>query len=258
VNGGQTVVVSRRRRAARRPTARHVAWKVAYADFITALMAVFLVLWLGTQETAVRTAVAAYFRDPGVFDHTTTNGVLQAVTNRPAVAERPMPGDTQFFEGAAERIRAALAALPGPTALTDQIEMKTTDTALSIELVDSANAVFFATGSAVLSPEAERLLLALAGELALVDVPIVFAGHTDARPYSVTDRYSNWELSADRANAARRVMERGGLPPSRVEDVRGYADTELKVPGRPFDARNRRVAILVRPHPEPAETGKKK
>ena len=93
--------------------------------------------------------------------------------------------------------------------------------------------------------ETERILEVIARELGVLSEKVVIEGHTDSRPYAGAGRYSNWELSADRANAARRVMERGGLNPDQLAAVRGLADRQLRIPSAPLDSRNRRVSILV-------------
>jgi chemotaxis protein MotB len=111
--------------------------------------------------------------------------------------------------------------------------------------VEDKQATFFDSGSATLKAETERLLGAIAAELKKLDNRVVLEGHTDSQPYSVSKTYTNWELSADRANAARRVMETLGFPAAQIQAVRGYADRQLRVPEAPFDPRNRRVSIVV-------------
>jgi len=106
--------------------------------------------------------------------------------------------------------------------------------------------MFFDSGSASLHGETEHILGVIAHELGSLDHQVDIEGHTDSRGYASTDRYSNWELSADRANAARRVMEHGGLRGAQVTSVRGLADRQLRFPADPLDARNRRVSILVK------------
>jgi len=115
---------------------------------------------------------------------------------------------------------------------------------LRIELIEKSGSLFFDSGSAALKPETVHLLAAIAGELGSLDNHIVIEGHSDARKYTSSTSYTNWELSADRANAARRVME-SGLPAGRINEVRGYADTRLRIPSDPLDPRNRRVSIIV-------------
>jgi chemotaxis protein MotB len=231
------------------------AWKVAYADFVTALMAFFLVMWLVGQSRTVRAAVAGYFRDPGIFEQERSNGPIPGGELR--VDPEPMtkpekPDDSAMIaeeraalEGTAQRIRELLAQQPDLKNLEKQIEITFTRDGLRIELLDGDQANFFATGSSALAPGTERALSLIGRELGKLKNSIVIEGHTDSRPYSAVDLYSNWELSADRANAARRVMERNGMPRAQVRGVRGYADRQLRIADKPLDPRNRRVSVIV-------------
>ena len=128
--------------------------------------------------------------------------------------------------------------------------MRITVDGLLIELMESSQTGFFDSGSADLYDTAKGILRVIATELVQLDNPVVFEGHTDSRAYQPGAPYGNWELSTDRANAARRVMEIAGLPVDRVLGVRGYADTQPHVAEDPSDARNRRVSIVVRPEIE--------
>jgi chemotaxis protein MotB len=227
------------------------AWKVAYADFVTAMMAFFLVMWLVAQSNAVKAAVAGYFTDPGIFDQQKSNGVIAGGEMR-LDADRPTPPDDQVridsreaLERAAERLRTALGAIPEFKALEHQIEIQLTPEGLRIELVEKNEATFFDSGSATLKPETERILGAISAELGKLTNDVVIEGHTDSLPYSKSRTYTNWELSADRANAARRVMEQLGLQHGQIQAVRGFADRRLRIASAPFDSRNRRVSIVV-------------
>jgi chemotaxis protein MotB len=130
--------------------------------------------------------------------------------------------------------------------LRDQVEFTVTPEGLRIDLIEKDDSTFFDSGSAALHGETEHVLGVIARELGALDHQVDLEGHTDSRGYASNDRYSNWELSADRANAARRVMEREGLRHPQVTSVRGLADRQLRFPADPFDARNRRVSILVK------------
>src|SRR6185369_6221516 len=129
--------------------------------------------------------------------------------------------------------------------LRDQVEFTITPEGLRIDLIDKDDSTFFDSGSAALHGETEHILGVIAHELGSLDHQVDLEGHTDSRGYASTEKYSNWELSADRANAARRVMERAGLRADQVTSVRGLADRQLRFPD-PYDARNRRVSILVK------------
>jgi chemotaxis protein MotB len=149
------------------------------------------------------------------------------------------------LERAAGRLKAVLASMPEVQKLRDQIEIQVAADGMRIELVEKSEATFFDSGSATLKPETERILAAMAGELAKLSHPLVVEGHTDSRPFYGASGYSNWELSADRANAARRALERNGLPATQVLAVRGFSDRQLRVRELPTDPRNRRVSIVV-------------
>lgn len=231
------------------------AWKVAYADFVTAMMAFFLVMWLVTQSQAVKQSVGGYFRDPGIFDHEKGNAPIagggleldpQAVPKLRVTTHESAEAARRTLERAAGRIKELLRQLPEMKRLGRQIEFQLTSEGLRIELLETRDDSFFDSGSATPRRETDKILAAIAGELGRLENDVVLEGHTDSRPYTATRGvYTNWELSADRANAARRVMEGSGLRPGQVKGVRGFADTRLRLDD-PFDARNRRVSIVVR------------
>jgi chemotaxis protein MotB len=227
------------------------AWKVAYADFVTAMMAFFLVLWIVGQSQAVKNSVAGYFRDPGVFEFERSTGILPGATtgispegppSLKQVAARSA-ADREALEQKAATLRAMLEK-PEMAGVKDQVEIQLTRDGLRIELLEKSDSLFFDSGSAALKERTIRLLQAIARELGSLSNPIVVEGHTDSRRYTTSGAYTNWELSADRANAARRVMD-GVLPNGRLSEVRGYADTRLRFPKDPLDPRNRRVSIIV-------------
>jgi chemotaxis protein MotB len=227
------------------------AWKVAFADFMTAMFAFFLVMWIVGQSPQVKQGVAGYFRDPGLFDFEKSNSMVPGGQKGILPEQAPGAGtgatadDAQKLEEAASRIRQALGVLPELQNVKDQIEIKMTNEGLRIELLESNAGGFFDSGSAQMNKAGEQVLVAIGHELAKVPNGVVLEGHTDSRPYSTSEGYTNWELSADRANAARRVMQRSGLQVHQVRGVRGCADTQLRTPDDPFNARNRRVSIIV-------------
>jgi chemotaxis protein MotB len=227
------------------------AWKVAYADFVTAMMAFFLVMWLTSQKQEVRSSIAGYFRDPGVFDYQKSKGILPGgppgVEPKTAPANNPdaLKVERQVLADAADHIRQDLTNVNEIKTLRDQIEITVTAEGLRIELVDRTGSSFFASGSAQLLGESERVLGVIAAELGKLKNDIVVEGHTDSHQYARSDHYGNWELSVDRSNAARRIMELGGLRAGQVRGVRGFADTQLHIASS-ADPRNRRVSILVR------------
>src|SRR5580658_10789056 len=214
------------------------AWKVAYADFVTAMMALFIVLWLTSQSVKVKLAVAGYFNDPrgsAILLGTTMAGIgLPAAQADPAL---------KLLK---ERLEAEIKAKKELEKLSKQIEITITPEGLRIELLETKNGTFYQSGSAKLSDSGQELLALLAGELKTLPNKLLIEGHTDATPYSSGTGYSNWELSADRANSARRLMQQDGVRSDQVTQVRGYADQLLRVRNNPYDPSNRRISILVK------------
>lgn len=227
------------------------AWKVAYADFVTAMMAFFLVMWLVGQSPKVKASVAGYFRDPGVFDYEHSTSMMPSA-GTPGVdangTSTNMAAEQQALGEAAAHIKADLLKSSSVAGLRDQIEFKLTAEGLRIELIDRAGSSFFDSGSSVLRGESVSVLGVIADEIGKLENDVVIEGHTDSVKYAPGASYGNWELSADRANAARRVMETAGVRPGQVRAVRGFADTQLHVVSDPADPRNRRVSIVVRSH----------
>jgi chemotaxis protein MotB len=227
------------------------AWKVAYADFITALMAFFLVMWIVGQDQSVRTAVASYFRDPSLFEYQKAAGIMPGNSglhpNGASLSRASaLSADSAALQRTATQILKSLGKMPEFESIKDRVEITMTDDGLRIELQESAQACLFDTGSARMAESAERVFKAIALELGKLPNDVLVEGHTDSRQYLDQEGYTNWELSADRANAVRRVMEQNGLRQAQVREVRGCADTQLRKPDSPFDARNRRVSILVK------------
>jgi chemotaxis protein MotB len=215
------------------------AWKVAYADFVTAMMSLFIVLWLMGSSEKVKKAVAGYFNDPkGTANLLGTtmsgNGVAVAVTR-----------DDQM-QKLKEKLEQEIKAKKELEQLSKQIEITITAEGLRIELLEDKNGTFFQTGSAHLSDRGQELLALLAGELKTLPNSLLIEGHTDSAQYAAENDYSNWELSADRANSARRLLQQDGVRADQVTQVRGYADQMLRVKSNPFDPSNRRISILVK------------
>jgi chemotaxis protein MotB len=224
------------------------AWKVAYADFVTAMMAFFLVMWIVNTSPQVKTGVASYFRDPGVFQSTSGGGLMPgASTGAPAdLPPLDIPPARAAMENTASRIREELETMPTFTEIKDRVFIQVTKEGLRIELVDTNEKSFFGVGSADVQPETLAILTIVADKIAGMPNRVAIEGHTDSRPYGPNGIYSNWQLSSDRANAARRVMEGAGFDPRRLEALHGYGDARLLHPDDPLDARNRRVALIVR------------
>jgi chemotaxis protein MotB len=215
------------------------AWKVAYADFVTAMMSLFIVLWLMGSSEKVKKAVAGYFNDPkgtASLMGTTMTGTGETISAAAA-------DDMQKLK---DKLEEEIKARKDLKELSKQIEITITPEGLRIELLEGKNGTFYEIGSAKLSGSGQELLALLAGELKTLPNSLLIEGHTDSTPYTNDAGYSNWELSADRANAARRLLQQSGVRGDQVTQVRGYADQLLRVKDNPADPSNRRVSILVK------------
>jgi chemotaxis protein MotB len=212
------------------------AWKVAYADFVTAMMALFIVLWLMNANPNVQKAVSGYFRDPsGTANKTGSSvaGVGEGVT----ITKDNM-------EQLKDKLEHEIKKTPEFQKLKDHVEMTITNEGLRIELLETDKGMFFESGSPVPTNTGKDLLIQLAKQLGPMKNPLLMEGHTDSQPYG-SSTYTNWELSADRANAARRIMQTSGLQAAQVTQVRGFADQHLRLVKKPADPSNRRISIIV-------------
>ncbi|HEX3891947.1 MAG TPA: flagellar motor protein MotB [Terracidiphilus sp.] len=215
------------------------AWKVAYADFVTAMMSLFIVLWLMNSSEKIKKAVAGYFNDPkgtSTLMGTTLVGTGETVT----------AASSDGMERLKQKLEQEIKARKDLEKLLKQIEITITPEGLRIELLEDKNGTFYQSGSASLSQSGQELLALLATELKTLPNHLLIEGHTDATQYSGDANYSNWELSADRANSARRLLQQDGVRSDQVTQVRGYADQLLRVRDNPADPSNRRVSILVK------------
>jgi chemotaxis protein MotB len=213
------------------------AWKVAYADFVTAMMALFIVLWLMNADKETKESVSAFFNNPsgpGKLTGTAAAGLGNAIE---------LPKDQ--MHQLAEKIQQALMTVPNFRNLKDHVEITVTSDGLRIELLETDSGMFFESGRPTPSPSGAALLTKLAQELGRLPNHILIEGHTDSKPFANDATYSNWELSADRANAARRLMEGSGLGPRQIAQVRGYADRQLRHPEDPEHPGNRRISVIV-------------
>jgi chemotaxis protein MotB len=227
-------------------TAHHGgAWKVAYADFVTAMMALFIVLWLMNTNEEVQKAIGGYFRDPQGYSKQNGSGAAGSGDNLTLQAT-----DMVRLK---EKIEGALSQLPEfQTTLKGHVSMTVTGEGLRIELLETETGVFFDSGNAHPTPSAEKLLAIMSAELGKLPNRVVIEGHTDSRPFSGPGVYTNWELAADRANSARRLMQSSGVRSDQITQVRGFADQKLKLPEKPADPSNRRVSVVVQNAPPPA------
>ena len=213
------------------------AWKVAYADFVTAMMALFIVLWLMGASEPVKKAVAGYFRDPS--GKANDKGSGQGGIGENIAFRKDDMGKLK------EKLEAAMKQSPDLEKLKSQVQMTVTGEGLRIELLESEVGIFFETGNANPSASGKEMLQMLSSQLGRLPNRLLLEGHTDARPFASPNGYSNWELSADRANSARKLMQDSGLRADQVAEVRGFADQRLRKPDDPDNASNRRVSIVV-------------
>jgi len=213
------------------------AWKVAYADFVTAMMALFIVLWLLNTSKQVQEAVGGYFKDP--------TGTSKKVGSNMAGAGENFTLTRDNMPKLKQQLQQAIQQVSDFEKLKSHIEMTVTSEGLRIELSESASGTFFDSGSAKLNADGAGLLDTLAQELGKLPNKLSIEGHTDSQPYAPSATYGNWELSADRANAARRVMQANGIRADQVMQVRGFADQRLRKPEAPLDPANRRISLIV-------------
>ena len=231
------------------------AWKVAFADFMTAMFALFLVLWLVSQSTDIRTAIAGYFQDPlGRADEFGSSIVpgegTQAATVRPLSPEDVSDLRSHRLDHLEEKIQEKLDRSPELASVRSFIDLRLTSEGLQVELVESGTGVFFEMGRPAPSIYGVRVLEMLGSELASLPFRLRIEGHTDAYQYPDTSTYTNWELSADRANAARRILRSSGLDEKQVLEVRSLAETQPRDPQNPYATSNRRITITILPASE--------
>jgi chemotaxis protein MotB len=227
------------------------AWKVAYADFVTAMMALFIVLWVLGQNEEVKEAVAGYFKDPVGFNSGSMN-LLDGKQN--IVVDLDMQNEALMRENEkkelakmGEEILEELSENEEFQDMLDQIQIEVVDEGLRIEMIESADDVFFEIGTAQLKPQAFKILEKIGAQIAKRKNKIIVEGHTDSRPYSGDGTgYTNFELSSERANSARRALTEGGVLEEQIDEVRGFADKRLRDVNDPYSAINRRISIILK------------
>ena len=252
------------------------AWKIAYADFVTAMMAFFLLMWLlGSTSEGDKKGIADYFGSPlklallnggsgsgdsshvvkgGGQDLTRASGQVKrgdmeaprSTVNVHQLRAEQTRAEVVRLQELKNRIEKRLAGNPKLAALASQIQLQMTRDGLRIQIVDEDNRAMFSSGSAAVAPNMRELLRAVGSVLAEVPNRLTLEGHTDAMPFGSSERgYSNWELSADRANASRRELVAGGLPEDQVLRVQGLAASNLYDRRDPAAPANRRISIVV-------------
>jgi chemotaxis protein MotB len=213
------------------------AWKVAYADFVTAMMALFIVLWLMNSSKPIQVAISGYFKDP-------SGTGKQTGSTLDGTGEKLQPAK-QDMAKIKEELQKSIQDINDLAQLKNNIEITVSSEGLRIELLESEKGTFFDSGSATLNKSGQEVATLLAAELGKAPNRLSIEGHTDAKPFAGKSSYSNWELSADRANAARRLMQQSGLRADQVSQVRGFADQSLRNAKDPLDPSNRRISIIV-------------
>ncbi len=227
-----------RKKAAHHPAHHGGAWKVAYADFVTAMMALFIVLWLMASSDQVKKSIAAYFLDPKGQKHEVGSGGLNG-------SGKSMYLSVNEMQQLKEKLEQAFRSLPAVEKLKDQITMTITGEGLRIELLENSQGVFFESGNARPTSLGVQAIGLLASQLGQLPNAIVLEGHTDAVAYGKANGYSNWELSTDRAHEARRLMQSHGVRADQIKQIRGYGDQSLRNAGNPLDPSNRRISVIV-------------
>lgn len=213
------------------------AWKVAYADFVTAMMALFIVLWLMNASKQVQEAVGGYFKDP--------RGTAKMVGTNKSGGGEVVALKKEDMTKLKDELLQSIHHIDPMDKLKNQIEITITAEGLRIELMETEKGTFFELGSPQPTPALKNLLQVLAGELGTLPNKISIEGHTDSKPYSISRTYDNWDLSSERANAARRIMQEQGIRQDQISQVRGFADQRLRLPQEPDDPSNRRISVIV-------------
>ncbi|WP_051328386.1 flagellar motor protein MotB [Desulfatirhabdium butyrativorans] len=236
------------------------SWKVAYADFVTAMMAFFLLMWLVTMVSPEKRAgVSYYFKHFNLFDKAGISFVDTKIPVKMSLVDDQRFGKPEIDEEGTELEEQRRKAFEDTLKqeietrladVKDQILVDTFENGVRVEIVEKSSSAMFPLGSAVMTDNGKRILKVIAGVLNGTDKKIAIEGHTDALAFS-SSTYSNWELSTERASAARRELERDGFPPSRLMRVTGFADTQPLIQENASDPRNRRISILIFDEPRP-------
>lgn len=266
----QPIIVVRKRKRGGHPH-HGGAWKVAYADFVTAMMAFFLVMWLvATMPQEQLGGIADYFKNPSavegkaatmapgragpggageapirMFDHARKSPDAGPIRTPGASREAADAADRRELEALKRALEKAVASSQALAPFKDQLLIDITPEGLRIQIVDAHNRPMFDLGSPTLRDYTRDILFELAGYFEQVDNRIAISGHTDTTPYTRRTGYSNWELSAERANAARRALVDGGLSEDKLSRVVGLSSSVPFDRTQPDNPVNRRISIVV-------------
>lgn len=231
------------------------SWKVAYADFVTAMMAFFMVMWIMGLSDTDKESIQGYFNDPMGFVQNNPRmrvsvnpdmGPMSKPKSKPVPYSDQTPTEKQSAEKLIREVKNKIKSAPQEEvrALGGQLEYEMTGEGLLMEFSEKSGAVFFESGSAVVRPSARELIARVAPLLAATKRRMSVYGHTDAKPFP-GHGYDNWDLSTDRAQSVRRALTASGVPISRFLEVTGRAATDLKKPDEPYHFSNRRVSVLL-------------
>ncbi len=229
------------------------SWKVAYADFVTAMMAFFMVMWILGMDDKTKQAIEGYFANPvgykkgfGSGSNPLSSGSVPSPIQKSPIRMMVRSAEQKAFEKLRQTIVDKLAASDSLQKLNAVVDVQVTREGLRIELIESGRGdVYFPIGSSRMNAATMLTLQLVGAELSQITQSVVLEGHTDGAKFGADAAYTNWELSADRANAARRVLQSTGVAPERVVEVRGYADTKPRVPDDRLSPANRRISILL-------------
>lgn len=274
----EPIIIKKRGRRARDEHHGGGGWKVAFADFAVSMMAFFLVLWLSASTTVEeQRAISGYFEDPTAFEeggsrividmggsakesssadsdtveleekiiHRLNKKEIERVIDAKKVAEIAKEMERKKFDALLDKLKSRIEKDPNLRPYRDQILLNVTDDGLQIQIIDRETTAMFDSGSSQIKRYTQELIKALSATINSVPNRISISGHTDAVAFQGRENFSNWELSAERANAARRTLVEGGYPSSKIAEVVGHASSVLFNKKNPSSARNRRISILV-------------
>ena len=269
----QPIIIKKSKKGGRRHPSG--AWKIAYADFVTAMMAFFLLMWLlGSTSKGDLQGIESYFNSPMKVSllggdgtgssmsilpgggprldssaenlGTTNDSLNQPKTEKTAAQSIGAREEARRLVQLKNKITALLKEKSGLAEHMGQIRMEITADGLDIQIVDNQKRPMFDIGKSEVKPYMRDILREIGSALRNADNPISLTGHTDSTPYGMGERgYSNWELSADRANASRRELMAGGMPEGKIRRIAGMASTDLLLPTDSVNPINRRISIVV-------------
>lgn len=230
------------------------AWKVAYADFVTAMMALFIVLWILGQSQEVKDAVAGYFKDPLGFSSKSKSlidgkgpGPSQVPSLSLSEEEKVLEAQKENFKRMEEKLKSELDKDTNLSGFSNLVKIEMVKEGLKIELTDNQNDVFFELGTSELKNDARKLISKIGAEISKLPNKITVEGHTDSHQFNNKGTgFTNYELSAERALSAKRALVSGGIVENQIDGVIGYADTKLRDTADPFSFVNRRISITVK------------